>query len=128
MSLKIVVLYQDFATGVRARHVLERVAGQLAPAAGIAVEFMRFDWLPRAPGLNSGHQLVVVSAHHWQAVPDQARQWVRKWYQRLAVEPWAYALLLDPPEQSRLVMTRSPEEVQPGVGAPEPARVRQCSM
>jgi len=99
--LDVLLAYEDFSTGLRARQSFEKVARQLELNAAFKVNLWRFDLL-REPGLleratteAANADIVFLSAHGRGELPGMAKLWLEHWFERRGAEPCALVVLLD---------------------------------
>ena len=113
------LVYEDFGAGLRARRVFERVVHQLETEADFNLKLWRFD-LPRQPALleqavNEGSRadIVVLAAHG--ELPPAVRLWFDRWLARKDDKPCALAVSLDPSAKDAAVGTRIVGSLQAAV-------------
>jgi hypothetical protein len=101
LRLDALVVYEDFATGLRAKHALDHAVQLLESAADVQVNLWRFDLLGE-PGLRqraaqeaAGADLVFLSAHGQSGLPRTVNQWFQDCFARRGSEPCALAVSLD---------------------------------
>lgn len=101
LRLEALVVYEDLATGLRARQTLDRTVRELAADADVLVNLWRFDLLSE-PGLRqraakeaADADIVFVSAHGRGALPATVNLWFREWFASKGGEPCALAVSLD---------------------------------
>lgn len=99
--LHVVLVYEDFSTGLRARQAFQPVARQLEVDADINVGLWNFDLL-REPALleraateAAKADIVFLSAHGQGELPGAANLWLKQWFERRGAEPCALVVLLD---------------------------------
>lgn len=100
-GVDVLLVYEDFSTGLRARQVFEQVARQLELEADFNVDLWKFDLL-REPALlewaaNEAVKadLVFLSAHGQGELPGTVNMWLRRWLERRGGEPCALVVLID---------------------------------
>jgi hypothetical protein len=99
--LNVLLLYEDTATGLRAKRTLDRLPGHLQ--AGMSPRLWRVDLLG-VPLLReqiaveaAGCEIVLLSLHGRDALPGTVRVWLDRWLEHKLDRPYALGLLLDPP-------------------------------
>jgi uncharacterized protein YozE (UPF0346 family) len=99
--LDVLLAYEDFSTGLRARQSFEKVARQLELNAAFKVNLWRFDllrepgFLERATTEAANADIVFLSAHGRGELPGMAKLWLEHWFERRGAEPCALVVLLD---------------------------------
>ena len=95
LRLDVLVVYEDFGTGLRARRALDQTAQQLTVEADLQVNMWSFGLL-RAPALyeqaaNEAAEadIVFVSAHGPDELPASLKLWVQRWLARKGGGPCA---------------------------------------
>lgn len=101
LSLEVVVIYEDFATGLRAKQLLDQTAEQLPADAELKLHLWRFELLAE-PALREEAvkqaveaSLVFVSAHGQAQLPEAVRLWFQEWREQSTNEPCALVVSLD---------------------------------
>jgi len=99
--LDVLLVYEDFSTGLRARQAFDKVACQLKPDTDFKVDLWKFDLL-REPALlewaateAAKADIVFLSAHGQDQLPKAAHSWLEQWFERRGGEPCALVVLLD---------------------------------
>jgi hypothetical protein len=101
LSLEVLVLYEDFGTGLRAKHTFDGTMQRLAFDADVHVKLWRFDLLgepalyDQAASEASEADIVFVSAHGQGELPVSVTWWLQQWLVRKGGEPCALAVSLD---------------------------------
>src|SRR5215472_3208286 len=96
--LNAVVVYEDFATGLRARRTLEGLTQPLKADLGVRLNLWRFDLLREPPLRERVAQeaaeadVVFLSAHGRAELPVAVQQWLEDWFCRKGPEPCALAV------------------------------------
>jgi hypothetical protein len=105
LTLDAALIYEDLSTGIRARYVLECVAGLFPRAPRFNMAMWRFDMLrmaevrQKALKAASAAVIVLLSAHGSGALPRAVRVWFLQWLERKSDQPSAMLICLD--EKSR---------------------------
>ena len=100
-QLDVLLVYEDFSAGLRARQALDRILRQLELEADFNVNLWRFDLLrepallERAANEAAKAWLVFLSAHSQGELPGTVNLWFKQWLERRGGEPCALAVLLD---------------------------------
>jgi acetylornithine deacetylase/succinyl-diaminopimelate desuccinylase-like protein len=100
-GVDVLLVYEDFSTGLRARQAFEKVARQLKLDADFKVNLWKFDLL-REPALleraateAAQADIVFLSAHGQDELPEAAHTWFDQWFERRDGKPCALVVLLD---------------------------------
>lgn len=101
LRLVVLVVYEDFGTGLRARRALDQTAQQLAVETDLRVNMWSFGLL-RAPALHeqaaneaAEADIVFVSAHGLDEQPASLKVWVQRWLARKGGRPCTLVISLD---------------------------------
>jgi hypothetical protein len=100
-GLDVMLVYEDFTTGLRARQAFEDVAHRLNLQADFHVNLWRFDILRDPPMLERAAdeaaraQLVFLAAHGQSELPLAVKSWFNLWMARARGEPCALTVSLD---------------------------------
>jgi hypothetical protein len=99
--LGVALVYEDFATGARARNALEWLCGGQELGVDLCLDVWRFDLL-RDPEIASqvfertgGADIVVVSMHGKSDLPGQVLVWLDRWLKAGREGPAALVVSLD---------------------------------
>lgn len=101
--LDVLLVYEDFGTGLRARRAFEQVARQLELEADFNVDLWKLDLLHEPALLElvaneaAKAHIVFLSAHGQGELPGTANLWLQQWLERRGGEPCALVVLLDRP-------------------------------
>jgi hypothetical protein len=105
--LKALVIYEDLATALRAKHSLGQLCEQLSPEAEVHIRLWRLDLLnqpllaEQAAIEAATSDLIVLSLHRGQELRGEACGWLARWLEHQTNRPCTLAALLDPaPERS----------------------------
>jgi hypothetical protein len=107
----VVVAYDEFAMGVRAKHLVEPIARLLKPDCELALNVWKFNML-RQPGLadnavaDAAAANMIILAFHEEnrGVSEDISVWIEAWLVRRAAVAGALVLLIDPaPERPATV-------------------------
>jgi hypothetical protein len=99
--LHVLLAYEDFSTGLRARQAFEPVARQIEVDADFNVTLWNFDLLrepvliERAATEAAKADIVFLSAHGQGELPGAVDSWLKQWFERRGAEPCALVVLLD---------------------------------
>ena len=100
-QFKVVMLFEDFATGVRAKSTMDRVIENLESHFPFEIKFWRFDLLEllhfreMAATEVADADMVIVSAHGGPQIPDGVKNWLQLWLNRRLGGECALVELLD---------------------------------
>jgi hypothetical protein len=101
LKLDVLVVHEDFGTGLRARRALDQTAQLFAVEADLKVNLWDFGLL-REPALyeQAAHEaaeadIVFVSAHGQDELPVSLKLWVQQWLAREGRGPSALVMSLD---------------------------------
>jgi hypothetical protein len=96
-------VHEDSATGARAEEFCQMVSRSL----GLSCEFTKEMWLLtelRAPDLRAiaakeaaAAELVIVSVHHAETLPNEVKSWIELWLKQKARRSIVLLALFDPP-------------------------------
>jgi hypothetical protein len=84
-KFKVVIVYEDFSTGVRAKATMDRVMERLGEGAPFEIKLWWFDILdtPEFRGMAAEDaadaDMVIVSAHGRAALPEGLKEWMELW-------------------------------------------------
>ena len=99
--LGVMLLYEDFATGTRAKGVIDQLADQPELNADFSLDLWRFNLL-HDPELNQRAvenaalaDVVLFSAHGWADLPVEVQLWLFHWLQKAGEKPAALVVSLD---------------------------------
>ncbi len=101
LSLKVLLVYEDFETGLTARHTLDGIIQAFDAAADVQVNLWRFDLLVdpvlRGEAAEEANEaeLVIVSLHGHEPLPSGAKSWLDEWFGRERKHESALVVLLD---------------------------------
>ena len=104
--LEIVIVYEDFAAGVRAKRILDRLGAALKPAIEINTGLWKFELLDdpqlreHAASEASKADMIVVSARGDSDLPTAVKNWVERWLAQKGGGLAALVALLDHPPQT----------------------------
>ncbi|HWW01551.1 MAG TPA: hypothetical protein VNZ64_17770 [Candidatus Acidoferrum sp.] len=101
LKLAVLLVYEDFETGLRAREAIDQTVQRLAADADLHVNLWKFELL-HEPALyqqavNEAVEadIVFIAARGHQELPDAVRLWVRQWLALKGGEPCALVRSLD---------------------------------
>lgn len=100
-ALKVVLVYEDFETGLTARHTLNGIVEAFEMEADFQINLWRFDLFAdpavRLEAVDEANNadLVLVSVRGYQELPAGARLWFEEWFARQRSHDPALVLLLD---------------------------------
>jgi hypothetical protein len=101
LKLDVMVVYEDFGTGLRARWALHQTAQQLGEEADLHVNLWNFGLLrepvlyEQAANEAAEADIVFISAHGQDELPVSLKLWVEQWLARAGGRPRALAVSLD---------------------------------
>ena len=99
--LDVLLVYEDFSTGLQARKAFEQVARQLELEGDFNVDLWRLDLLrepallERAANKAAKSDIVFLSAHGRGELPETINLWLTQWLERRGGKPCALVMLLD---------------------------------
>lgn len=103
--LKVIIAYEDFATGHRAMRACENLIGQLGREFQFQTSLWKFEIL-RLPKLEpmAGQDaveadVVIISAHGRGELPAEVKKWMERWLSRTQEVAKALVALLDEEEE-----------------------------
>ncbi|MHB8520909.1 MAG: hypothetical protein ACYDH9_09130 [Limisphaerales bacterium] len=103
---EVVVAYEDFATGIRAKKAFDGVLRELGSDLTFNCKLWKFDIL-RIPQLKemaaddaAEADMVLIAAHSGSELPAGVKKWIDLWVTRRRPGPRALVSLLDPEEGS----------------------------
>jgi hypothetical protein len=95
------IIYEDFATGIRAKEWLDRLRRQMDQDIEFEVELWRFDLLPASSFREdaatdaAAADMIILSAHRSDDLPASVRAWMNRWLSLKDDRSTAFVLLLD---------------------------------
>ena len=101
-ALEVLLVYEDFATALRAKHSLDLLPVPFITEAGLNTKLWRFDLLgeplfrERAALEAAAADLIIMSLHGRDQLRADAREWLNRWLDQKENRPYALAVLLDP--------------------------------
>ena len=107
-GLDVMLMNEDFSTGLRARGLLDEVVNSLILEVDFQANLWRFDLLDEPALLElaaneaAKADIVFVSAHVQHDLPASIYLWFKQWLVRKGCEPCALAVVLDPSTEERL--------------------------
>jgi len=120
--LEVMLMYEDFSTGLRARREFDAVASLLKLEVDFRVNFWRFDLL-REPVLfdwateeAAQADMVFLSAHGPNDLPAAIDFWLQRWLARRIGEPCALSVVLDHSARDTVATNRLLEELRAMAG------------
>lgn len=105
--LNVVILYEDFGTGLRAKHSLDLLPKRLPPNAPLNTKLWRIELLAdpllgeQAALEAAVADVIIISLHGRRGLPDQVQQWLTRWLAHKEPRRYALGVLLDSGEASR---------------------------
>jgi uncharacterized protein YcaQ len=100
--ISVSVVHEDFATGTRADEFCRTLASRLGSHCEIAKELWPLTEF-RTPKLKAvaaaeaaAADLVVISVHHGEALPDEVTSWIDLWLKQKRTRPGVLLALFDP--------------------------------
>lgn len=99
--MDVAILYEDWGTGVRAKHACEQVAEQAPAPVAFSLDLWRFDLLEeealRAEALRAtaDSDLLIVSAHGHRGLPTALQAWLQDWLVQRLSGPTGLVISLD---------------------------------
>ena len=109
-EIHITIIYEDFASGLRAKHFAERLAGQLACSCELTESFWRSDLLDCPPVATEAARLaadcdyLIVALRGDHVVPWSTRRWIESQLDGAARRGAALVILPDSSEGKRPVV------------------------
>jgi hypothetical protein len=105
--LNVVILYEDFGTGLRARRSLDLLPNRLAANAPLSTKLWRIELLAdpllgeQAALEAAAADVIILSVHGRRGLPDEVRKWLSGWLAHKEPRPYALGVLLDSAEASK---------------------------
>ncbi len=100
--LKVLLLYEDLGTALRAKHSVDLLPGQLGAETRLDTRLWRLDLLgepllaEQAAIEAAAADVIILSLHGRNELRAEARDWLSSWLNRKEDRPYALAALLDP--------------------------------
>jgi hypothetical protein len=100
-ELKVLLLYEDAETGLRAKRSVAALHGQGDVDASVETRLWRLDllstaWLREQAAAEAvDADVIIVSLHGDDELPEAMREWLSLWLERKANRPYALGVLLD---------------------------------
>jgi hypothetical protein len=101
-TLEVLLVYEDFATALRAKHSLDLLPLPLITDAVLSTRVWRLDLLgvpllrEQAALEAAAADLIIMSLHGRDELLADAREWLSRWQIQKEDRPYALAVLLDP--------------------------------
>ena len=105
--LDVLILYEDFATGLRAKRSLDFLPDHLTADAKVSAKLWRIELLSdpllgeQAAVEAAAADVIIVSVHGRSALPAEVRAWLKRWLCHKERRPYALGVLLDSGEASQ---------------------------
>jgi len=102
--LDVIILYEDFGTGLRAKRSLDLLPGHLRANAKLSTRLWRTELLSdpflceQAAREAAAADVVILSMHGQGALPVEVQAWLSCWLRHKEKRPYALGVLLDPAE------------------------------
>ncbi|HKI68141.1 MAG TPA: hypothetical protein VKA67_01020, partial [Verrucomicrobiae bacterium] len=99
--LRVMLLYEDFATGTRAKEIFDQLTDHAELNADFSLDLWRFNLLcdpelnQRAVENAAMADVVVFSAHGREELPVEVQLWFFHWLQKAGDQPAALVVSLD---------------------------------
>ncbi len=99
--LKVVVVYEDFATGIRAKNAFDRLLSRMGEMSDFDMNLWRFDLLGDqklsavAANEAAGADLIMLSAHGGADLPVSIKIWLGRWLSKRDNKASALVVSLD---------------------------------
>jgi hypothetical protein len=99
--LEVLLLYEDLGTAIRARHLLDRLPGQLGRETDFNTRLWRLDLLgqpllaEQAAIEAAAADVIILSLHGRGDLPTDVRNWLNRWLDHKEDRPYALAASLD---------------------------------
>ena len=99
--LNVVILYEDFGTGLRAKRSLDLLPDRLAASAPWSTKLWRIELLAdpllgeQAALEAAAADVIILSVHGRRGLADEVRRWLGRWCAHKEPRPYALGLLLD---------------------------------
>jgi hypothetical protein len=100
-GMAVSIVYEDFATGMRAKEWLDRLCRQMDQEMEFKMELWRFDLLPassfreEAAAHAAAADMIILSAHRSDELPASVKAWMNRWLSLKDDHSTAFVLLLD---------------------------------
>jgi hypothetical protein len=105
--LNVLILYEDFGTGLRAKHSLDMLPKQLFAPAPWSTKLWRIDLLSdpllseQAALEAAAAEVIILSVHGCGELSATVREWLNTWLSRKQNRPCVLGVLLDSEEASQ---------------------------
>ena len=105
--LNVLILYEDFGTGLRAKRSLDLLPKRLAANATLSTKLWRIELLAdplfgeQAALEAAAADVIILSVHGRRGLPDPVRKWLNGWLVHKEPRPYALGVLLDSMEASQ---------------------------
>lgn len=106
-QVEVLILYEDYGTGLRARRSLDRLPEHLPTGARLSTKLWRIQLLDdsllheQAAVEAAGADVIILSVHGRSALPPTVQAWLNRWLCLRQRRACALGVLLDPEEASR---------------------------
>jgi len=106
-QVEVLILYEDYGTGLRARRSLDRLPEHLPSGARLSTKLWRIELLAdsllheQAAVEAAAADVVILSVHGRSALPPTVQTWLNRWLRPRQRRAYALGVLLDPEEASR---------------------------
>jgi len=105
--LNVIILYEDFGTGLRAKRSLDLLPKRLAAKTPLSTKLWRIELLAdpllaeQAALEAAAADVIILSVHGRRGLPDEVRKWLSGWLAHKEPRPYALGVLLDSREMSQ---------------------------
>lgn len=102
-SLRVVVVYEDTATHVRAQHTYDYLVAHAGSEINLQFSWWSFDllrearWAKEAAQMAAAADLVIFSTRSERELPAEVKTWIESWTARRAGRPGAIAAIFSSP-------------------------------
>jgi hypothetical protein len=105
--LNVVILYEDFGTGLRAKRSLDLLPNRLSAKAPWSTKLWRIELLAdpvlgeQAAIEAAAADVIILSLHGRSGLPNEVRKWLSGWLAHKESRPYALGVLLDSREGAK---------------------------
>lgn len=98
--LEVLVVYEDLATGKRAKAMLDGLSKRFGLSLGLTTKLWRFDhlqvpWLQEQAAVEAaGADVIILSVHRKTEMSEMEREWMNRWLDHKEDRPYMFCVLL----------------------------------
>ena len=111
---RIVIAYEDFDAGLRAKDMLARLSSELCPEFEVTQDVWKFELLGHAPLRKqaaleaSGADMILIAARAEAELPPHVKRWIEEWARQRDGRVAALVALLDQDQAEQLSSGQPP--------------------